>query len=117
MRPVLTPANVNITAPEVTSDSSYTLSVVVSDGKTSVQSNVQVNVAPKATPSFHLTKALRHLDEGTTPADEGTTPADEGTKPADEGTATGSCDTPVDANASQICCVGIQQSLQQWAIW
>lgn len=33
-------ANVNITAPEVSSTSTYTLSVVVSDGKTSVQSNV-----------------------------------------------------------------------------
>ncbi len=34
-------ANVNITAPEVSSTSTYTLSVVVSDGKTSVQSNVR----------------------------------------------------------------------------
>ena len=40
-------ANVRITAPEVNNTSSYTLSVVVTDGKTSVQSNVQVTVNPK----------------------------------------------------------------------
>lgn len=86
-------ADVHITAPEVSTESSYTLSVIVSDGKTSVQSNVQVTVTPKATPA--------PVDEGTVPSDEGTTPSDEGTTPSDEGTATGSCDNPVDANASQ----------------
>ncbi len=96
-------ANVNITAPEVSSDSTYTLGVVVSDGKTSVQSDVQVVVTPKpadegTTPSDEGTTPS---DEGTTPSDEGTTPSDEGTTPSDEGTATGSCDTPVDANASK----------------
>jgi chitinase len=82
-------ANVNITAPAVASDSTYTLSVVVSDGKTSVQSNVQVIVTPKA------------ADEVTPPSDEVTPPADEVTPPSDEGSATGSCDAPVDASASQ----------------
>ena len=99
-------ANVNITAPDVSSESSYTLSVVVSDGKTSVQSNVQVTVTPKAaeptdegtTPSD---EGATPSDEGTTPSDEGTTPSDEGTTPSDEGAASGSCDTPVDANASK----------------
>lgn len=85
-------ANVSITAPEVSAESSYTLSVIVSDGKTSVQSNVQVTVNPKA---------AEPTDEGTTPSDEGTTPSDEGTTPSDEGSATGSCDAPVDANASK----------------
>lgn len=51
-------ANVRITAPAVNNASSYTLSVVVTDGKTSVQSNVQVTVNPKA------------ADEVTPPADE-----------------------------------------------
>lgn len=108
-------ANVNITAPEVSSDSTYTLGVVVSDGKTSVQSDVQVVVTPKpadegttpsdegTTPSDEGTtpsdEGTTPSDEGTTPSDEGTTPSDEGTTPSDEGTATGSCDTPVDANA------------------
>lgn len=83
-------ANVNITAPEVASESSYTLSVVVSDGKTSVQSNVQVVVTPKPA-------------DVTPPADDATPPADEVTPPADDVTppATGSCDTPIDANASK----------------
>ena len=103
-------ANVNITAPEVSSDSTYTLGVVVSDGKTSVQSDVQVVVTPKpadegTTPSDEGTtpsdEGTTPSDEGTTPSDEGTTPSDEGTTPSDEGTATGSCDTPVDANASK----------------
>lgn len=85
-------SSVTITAPEVSSASTYTVSVVVSDGKTSVQSNVQINVTPKAAPV--------PSDEGTTPSDEGTTPADEGTTPSDEGAATGGCDSPVDANAS-----------------
>ena len=59
-------SSVQITAPDVTTDSTYTLSVVVSDGKTSVQSNVQVTVTPKATPvvpdedNTRLTKATRH---------------------------------------------------------
>ena len=110
-------ANVNITAPEGSSDSTYTLGVVVSDGKTSVQSDVQVVVTPKpadegttpsdegTTPSDEGTtpsdEGTTPSDEGTTPSDEGTTPSDEGTTPSDEGTATGSCDTPVDANASK----------------
>ncbi|WP_275157361.1 glycosyl hydrolase family 18 protein [Citrobacter koseri] len=85
-------SSVTITAPEVSSASTYTVSVVVSDGKTSVQSNVQINVMPKAAPV--------PSDEGTTPSDEGTTPSDEGTTPSDEGAATGGCDSPVDANAS-----------------
>lgn len=80
-------ANVRITAPDVNTASSYTLSVVVSDGKTSVQSNVQVNVTPKATPV---------PDEN----EDGITPPDEDTTPSDEGSATNSCDAPVDANAS-----------------
>ncbi|HDT6029841.1 TPA: glycoside hydrolase [Enterobacter cloacae subsp. cloacae] len=86
-------SSVQITAPDVTTDSTYTLSVVVSDGKTSVQSNVQVTVTPKATPVVP--------DEDNTPSDEGNTPSDEGNTPSDEGTATGSCDNPVDANASK----------------
>lgn len=100
-------ANATITAPEVSSESSYTLSVVVSDGKTSVQSNVQVTVTPKAAPApadedtNPSDEGTTPADEGTTPSDEGTTPADEGTTPADEGSATGSCDAPVDANASK----------------
>jgi chitinase len=63
-------ANLNITAPDVDAESTYTLTVVVSDGKSSVQTNVQVTVTPKAaeTPS----------DEGNTPSDEGNTPSDEG---------------------------------------
>ncbi|MCU6281725.1 glycosyl hydrolase family 18 protein [Enterobacter cloacae] len=79
-------SSVQITAPDVTTDSTYTLTVVVSDGKTSVQSNVQVTVTPKATPVV---------------PDEDNTPSDEGNTPSDEGTATGSCDNPVDANASK----------------
>ncbi|WP_368528937.1 glycosyl hydrolase family 18 protein [Enterobacter cloacae] len=86
-------SSVQITAPDVTTDSTYTLTVVVSDGKTSVQSNVQVTVTPKATPVVP--------DEDNTPSDEGNTPSDEGNTPSDEGTATGSCDNPVDANASK----------------
>jgi len=86
-------ANVRITAPEVSNTSTYTLSVIVSDGKTSVQSNVEVTVTPK--------EAVVPVDEETNPSDEGTTPSDEGTTPADEGSATGSCDAPVDANASK----------------
>ncbi|MHA1000133.1 glycosyl hydrolase family 18 protein [Leclercia pneumoniae] len=93
-------ANVRITAPEVSNASTYTLSVIVSDGKTSVQSNVPVTVNPKAAPA-PADEDTTPSDEGTTPADEGTTPSDEGTTPADEGTATGNCDAPVDANASQ----------------
>lgn len=93
-------ANVSITAPEVSSESSYTLSVIVSDGKTSVQSNVQVTVTPKAVPA-PSDEGTTPSDEGTTPSDEGTTPSDESATPADEGTATGSCDAPVDANASK----------------
>lgn len=88
-------ANVNITAPEVTSTSTYTLSVIVGDGKTSVQSNVQVTVNPK--PADFTPPA----DDVTPPADEVTPPSDEVTPPSDEGTATGSCDAPVDANASK----------------
>ncbi|HEC5278615.1 TPA: glycoside hydrolase [Enterobacter cloacae] len=79
-------SSVQITAPDVTTDSTYTLTVVVSDGKTSVQSNVQVTVTPKATPVV---------------PDEDNTPSDEGNTPSDEGTATGSCDNPVDANVSK----------------
>ncbi|MFA1283601.1 glycosyl hydrolase family 18 protein [Citrobacter telavivensis] len=95
--------NVNITAPEVSSESTYTLSVIVSDGKTSVQSNVQVVVTPKPadegnTPSD---EGNTPSDEGNTPSDEGNTPSDEGNTPSDEGTATNSCDKPVDANASK----------------
>jgi len=93
-------SSVQITAPEVTTDSSYTLSVVVSDGKTSVQSNVQITVTPKATPVVP-DEETPPADEGTNPSDEGTNPSDEGTNPSDEGTATGSCDNPVDANASK----------------
>lgn len=93
-------ANVNITAPDVSADATYTLSVVVSDGKTSVQSNVQVTVTPKATPVVP-DEDTNPADEGTTPSDEGTTPSDEGTTPSDEGSASNSCDTPVDANASK----------------
>lgn len=84
-------ANVNITAPEVSSTSTYTLSVVVSDGKTSVQSNVRVTVNPKAAP------APVPADEDTNPADDVTPPADDVTPPSDKG----SCDAPVDANASK----------------
>ncbi|MDS0116451.1 hypothetical protein QYE88_42165, partial [Enterobacter hormaechei subsp. steigerwaltii] len=58
--------------------------VVVSDGKTSVQSNVQVTVNPKAAPA-------------PVPNDEDTNPADDVTPPSDKG----SCDAPVDANASK----------------
>lgn len=86
-------ANVTITAPEVASTSSYTLSVVVGDGKTSVQSNVQVTVNPKPA------DVTPPADDVTPPSDEVTPPADDVTPPSDEGTATGSCDAPVDANA------------------
>jgi len=94
-------ASVNITAPNVSSESTYTLSVIVSDGKTSVQSNVQVTVTPKAAPVVP--------DEDTNPADDVTPPADDVTPPADDTTpaaddttpASNSCDTPVDANASK----------------
>jgi chitinase len=95
-------ANVRITAPEVNNASSYTLSVVVTDGKTSVQSNVQVTVNPKPAdvtpPADEVTPPS---DEVTPPSDEVTPPSDEVTPPSDEGTATGSCDAPVDANASK----------------
>ncbi|MFW3298231.1 carbohydrate-binding protein, partial [Enterobacter quasiroggenkampii] len=40
-------------------------------------------------------------EDVTPPADEVTPPSDEVTPPSDEGTATGSCDKPVDANASK----------------
>ncbi|MBW9427771.1 glycosyl hydrolase family 18 protein [Enterobacter kobei] len=86
-------ANVTITAPEVASTSSYTLSVVVGDGKTSVQSNVQVTVNPKPA------DVTPPADDVTPPSDDVTPPADDVTPPSDEGTATGSCDAPVDANA------------------
>jgi len=85
-------ANVRITAPEVSSEEHYTLSAMVSDGKTSVQSNVQVTVAPKA---------AAPADDVTPPADDVTPPADEVTPPSDEGSASSSCDNPVDANASK----------------
>lgn len=88
-------ANVRITAPAVNNASSYTLSVVVTDGKTSVQSNVQVTVNPKPA------DVTPPADEVTPPSDEVTPPSDEVTPPSDEGTATGSCDAPVDANASK----------------
>ena len=93
-------ANLNITAPDVDTESTYTLTVVVSDGKSSVQTNVQVTVTPKAaeTPSD---EGNTPFDEGNTPSDEGNTPADEGNTPSDEGSATNSCDNPVDANASK----------------
>ena len=95
-------ANVRITAPEVNNTSSYTLSVVVTDGKTSVQSNVQVTVNPKAAPApAPVDEDTTPADEGNVPSDEGNTPSDEGTTPADQGTATGSCDAPVDPAASQ----------------
>ncbi|MFZ3618250.1 glycosyl hydrolase family 18 protein [Leclercia barmai] len=83
--------SVRITAPEVTSETSYTLSVMVGDGKDSVHSSVQVNVTPKAADP---------ADDVTPPADDVTPPADEDTTPSDEGAA-GSCDNPVDANASK----------------
>ena len=85
-------ANVRITAPEVSSEEHYTLSAMVSDGKTSVQSNVQVTVTPKA---------AAPADDVTPPADDVTPPADEVTPPSDEGSASSSCDNPVDANASK----------------
>ncbi len=88
-------ANVRITAPAVNNASSYTLSVVVTDGKTSVQSNVQVTVNSKPA------DVTPPADEVTPPSDEVTPPSDEVTPPSDEGTATGSCDAPVDANASK----------------
>lgn len=88
-------ANVTITAPEVTATSTYTLSVVVGDGKTSVQSNVQVTVNPKPA------DVTPPADEVTPPSDEVTPPADDVAPPSEEGTATGSCDAPVDANASK----------------
>ncbi len=81
-------ANVTIAAPDVATTSTYTLSVVVGDGKTSVQSNVQVTVNPKPA-------------DVTPPSDEVTPPSDDVTPPSDEGSATGSCDAPVDANASK----------------
>ncbi|MCU6670869.1 glycosyl hydrolase family 18 protein [Enterobacteriaceae bacterium H4N4] len=86
----LNTANLNITAPDVSSETAYTLSVVVSDGNTSVQSNVQVTVTPKAVVP----------DEAGVPDDE-TPAADDETSPADDA-ATGSCDsTPVDVTAGQ----------------
>jgi chitinase len=112
-----TSSDLSITAPEVTSESTYTLSVTVSDGKTSVQSSVQVTVTPKAqdegnvpsdegnTPSDEgntpSDEGNTPSDEGNTPSDEGNTPSDEGNTPSDEGSASGSCDAPVDANASK----------------
>ncbi|WP_312134328.1 carbohydrate-binding protein, partial [Leclercia sp.] len=45
-------------------------------------------------------KASEPADDVTPPADDVTPPADEDTPPSDEG-ATGSCDKPVDANASK----------------
>ena len=107
-------ANLNITAPDVDAESTYTLTVVVSDGKSSVQTNVQVTVTPKAaetpsdegnTPSDEgntpSDEGNTPSDEGNTPSDEGNTPSDEGNTPSDEGSATNSCDKPVDANASK----------------
>ncbi|MDW3566262.1 glycosyl hydrolase family 18 protein [Enterobacter asburiae] len=107
-------ANLNITAPDVDTESTYTLTVVVSDGKSSVQTNVQVTVTPKAaetpsdegnTPSDEgntpSDEGNTPADEGNTPSDEGNTPSDEGNTPSDEGSATNSCDNPVDANASK----------------
>ncbi len=95
-------ANVTITAPDVATTSTYTLSVVVGDGKTSVQSNVQVTVNPKPAdvtpPSDEVTPPS---DDVTPPSDEVTPPSDDVTPPSDEGSATGSCDAPVDANASK----------------
>ncbi len=87
-------ANVRITAPEVHNTSSYTLSVIVTDGKTSVQSDVQVTVEPK--PADEVTPPA---DDVTPPADDVTPPADDVTPPADD--TAGSCDAPVDANASK----------------
>ncbi|WP_312188789.1 glycosyl hydrolase family 18 protein [Leclercia sp.] len=86
-------ANLSITAPEVSSDTDYTLSVVVSDGKTAVQGNVVVTVTPKA---------QEPVDDVTPPADDVTPPADDVTPPADDATDNGSRDSsPVDANASK----------------
>jgi len=72
-------ANLTITAPDVSSETAYNLSVLVSDGKTGVQGNVGVTVTPKA-------------------AEEVTPPADEVTPPADEDES--SCATSTDSNAS-----------------
>ncbi|MFK3659972.1 glycosyl hydrolase family 18 protein [Scandinavium sp. NPDC088450] len=100
-------ANLNITAPDVESQATYTVTVVVNDGKTSVQSSVEVTVTPKAAEvpadegNVPADEGNTPSDEGNTPSDEGNTPADEGNTPADEGQATGSCDAPVDANASK----------------
>ena len=80
------------------SETSYSLSVVVGDGKDSVHSTVQVIVTPKAAePADDVTPPA---DDVTPPADDVTPPADEETAPSDEG-ASGSCDNPVDANASK----------------
>lgn len=95
-------SDLSITAPELDADTTYTVTVMVSDGKTSAQSSVQVTVKAKVqeeqTPSD---EGNTPSDEGNTPSDEGNTPSDEGNTPSDEGTATGGCDTPVDANASK----------------
>lgn len=77
-------ADLSITAPDVSSETAYNLSVLVSDGKTSVQGNVGVTVTPKA------------AEEETTPAEDETPAADEDTTPAGDN----SCDSAVDANAS-----------------
>lgn len=90
-------SDLTITAPEVSAQTTRTLSVVVSDGKTSVQASVVVTVTPKTVQDETSVPS----DEGTTPADEGTTPSDEGNTPAGEGSASGSCDHPVDANAGK----------------
>ncbi|WP_150323145.1 hypothetical protein, partial [Enterobacter hormaechei] len=78
--------NVRTTAPEVNNPSSYTLRVVVTDGKTSVQSNVQVTVNPKPAdvtpPADEVTPPA---DDVTPPADDVTPPADDVTPPSDEG--------------------------------
>ncbi|ADO49173.1 glycosyl hydrolase family 18 protein [[Enterobacter] lignolyticus] len=83
-------SDLTITAPDVSAQTTRTLSVVVSDGKTSVQSGVVVTVTPKAA-----------QDDANVPSDDVTPPSDDVTPPADEGTPTGSCDHPVDANASK----------------
>lgn len=91
-------ANASITAPEVSSESSYTVSVIVSDGKTSVQSNVQVTVTPKPAEEVPADEPGIPSDEPATPTDEPATPTDEPATPAEQN----ACDAPVDANASKV---------------
>jgi len=84
-------ANLSITAPDVSSETNYTLSVMVSDGKTNAQTYTQLTVTPKAV----------EPEEDVVPVPDDNTPPANDETPAEDATP-GTCDSnPVDVTAGQ----------------